>query len=73
MFGDGVNGSGMVPGFGFDPHAEAAFLGDLDKTIFGSDGTFQHLWPVVFVEPLTAFLDPNVRGCRGEMGGSIEQ
>ena len=63
----------MVPGFGFDPHAKATFLRNLDKTIFRSDGTFQHQRPVAFVEPLTAFLDPYVRRCRGEMGGRIEQ
>jgi hypothetical protein len=31
------------------------------------------LRPVVFVEPLAAFLDPNVWRCCGEVGGRVEK
>ena len=38
---DRVNRCGVVPGFGLDAHAEAAFLGNLNETVFRSDGIFQ--------------------------------
>ena len=63
----------MVPRFGLDPHAEAAFLRNLNEAVFRSDRIFQHERPVVFIKSLAAFLDPHVGGRSSEMRGRVEQ